>query len=65
VDTDLTKNARKQVDGLHDKVVDRTPQGRWGQPEDFQGIAVFLASAGSDFLTGTSIPVDGGFSIQI
>ena len=65
VDTDLTKNARKQVDGLHDKVVDRTPQGRWGQPEDFQGIAVFLASGGSDFLTGTSIPVDGGFSIQI
>ena len=37
---------------------------RW-QPEDFQGIAVFLASGGSDFLTGTSIPVDGGFSIQI
>jgi 2-dehydro-3-deoxy-D-gluconate 5-dehydrogenase len=65
VDTDLTRNARKQVDGLHDKVVDRTPQGRWGEPKDFQGIAVFLASSGSDFLTGTSIPVDGGFSIQI
>jgi 2-deoxy-D-gluconate 3-dehydrogenase len=65
VDTDLTRNARIQVDGLHDKVVDRTPQGRWGDPDDFQGIAVFLASAGSDFVTGTAIPVDGGFSIQI
>jgi 2-dehydro-3-deoxy-D-gluconate 5-dehydrogenase len=65
IDTELTRNARKQVDGLHDKVVDRTPQGRWGNPEDFEGIAVFLASSGSDFLTGTAIPVDGGFSIQI
>ena len=65
VDTDLTRNARKQVDGLHDKIVDRTPQGRWGNPDDFQGIAVFLASAASNFLTGTAIPVDGGFSIQI
>ena len=65
VDTDLTRNARKQVDGLHDKIIERTPQNRWGTPDDFQGIAVFLASSGSDFLTGTAIPVDGGFSIQI
>jgi len=50
---------------LHDKIIERTPQNRWGTPDDFQGIAVFLASSGSDFLTGTAIPVDGGFSIQI
>ena len=43
----------------------RTPSGRWGLPDDFAGIAVFLASAASDFITGTAIPVDGGYSIQV
>ena len=64
IDTELTQNARRQVDGLHDRVLARTPAGRWGLPGDFCGIAVFLASPASDFLTGTTIPVDGGFSIQ-
>ena len=64
IDTDLTKKAREQVAGLHDKVVARTPAGRWGSPEDHAGIAVFLASAASDFVTGTAIPVDGGYSVQ-
>ena len=64
IDTDLTRKAREQVTGLHDKVVARTPAGRWGSPEDHAGIAVFLASAGSDFVTGTAIPVDGGYSVQ-
>ena len=63
IDTDLTKAARKQVDGLHDRVVARTPAGRWGDPQDFAGIAVFLSSTASDFVTGTAIPVDGGYSI--
>jgi 2-deoxy-D-gluconate 3-dehydrogenase len=40
----------------------RTPAGRWGEPADFAGIAVFLASAASDYVTGTAIPVDGGYS---
>jgi 2-deoxy-D-gluconate 3-dehydrogenase len=52
------------VAGLHDRVLARTPAGRWGMPDDFGGIAVFLASAASDFLTGTAIPVDGGYSVQ-
>jgi 2-deoxy-D-gluconate 3-dehydrogenase len=52
------------VAGLHDRVVARTPAGRWGTPEDHAGIAVFLASAASDFVTGTAIPVDGGYSVQ-
>jgi 2-deoxy-D-gluconate 3-dehydrogenase len=64
VDTDLTMRARKEVPGLEERVTARTPAGRWGRPDDFGGIAVFLASNASDFLTGTAIPVDGGYSIQ-
>ena len=64
IDTDLTRNARTQVDGLHERVETRTPANRWGNPADFAGIAVFLASNASDFVTGTAIPVDGGYSIM-
>ncbi len=62
IDTDLTRNARQEVKGLHDRVLSRTPAGRWGDAADFEGIAVFLASPMSNFVTGTAIPVDGGFS---
>jgi len=65
IDTELTQQARKDVPGLHDSVVARTPTGRWGVPEDFAGIAVFLASPASDFITGAAIPVDGGYSSHI
>jgi len=64
IDTDLTRKARKEVSGLQERITTRTPAGRWGNPEDFAGIAVFLASHASDFLTGTAIPVDGGYSIM-
>jgi 2-deoxy-D-gluconate 3-dehydrogenase len=64
IDTDLTRNARREVSGLHDNVLRRTPAGRWGDIEDMAGIAVFLASPASDFVTGAVIPVDGGYSIQ-
>jgi 2-deoxy-D-gluconate 3-dehydrogenase len=64
IDTDLTRQARIDVDGLHDRVLARTPAGRWGTPDDFQGIAVFLASAASDFVSGTAIPVDGAYSVM-
>ena len=64
IDTDLTIAARREVAGLHERVLARTPAARWGQPGDFGGIAVFLASPASDFVTGTAIPVDGGFSVQ-
>ena len=63
IDTDLTKRARKEIDGLHDRVLARTPAARWGAIDDFAGIAVFLASPASDFVTGTAIPVDGGYSV--
>ena len=63
IDTDLTKRARQQVQGLHERVEQRTPAGRWGVPPDMSGVAAFLASPASDFVTGTAIPVDGGYSI--
>ncbi len=63
IDTDLTRGAREQVEGLNARVLARTPAGRWGVPGDLAGIAVFLASSASDFITGTAIPVDGGYSI--
>ena len=62
IDTELTRDARRQVAGLHERVLARTPAGRWGVAEDLAGTAVFLASPASDFITGTAIPVDGGFS---
>jgi 2-dehydro-3-deoxy-D-gluconate 5-dehydrogenase len=64
IDTELTIEARRQVTGLHERVLARTPAGRWGVNEDMAGIAVFLASPASDFVTGTAIPVDGGYSSQ-
>ena len=65
IDTELTQEARReQVAGLHERVLRRTPAGRWGGPEDLAGIAVFLASPASDFVTGAAIPVDGGFSVE-
>jgi 2-deoxy-D-gluconate 3-dehydrogenase len=62
IDTELTRDARQQVAGLHERVLSRTPAGRWGLPDDLAGIAVFLASPAADFITGAAIPVDGGFS---
>jgi 2-deoxy-D-gluconate 3-dehydrogenase len=64
IDTELTIAAREQVPGLHERILRRTPAGRWGVPEDLAGVAVFLASSASDFVTGAAIPVDGGFSVE-
>jgi 2-dehydro-3-deoxy-D-gluconate 5-dehydrogenase len=62
IDTALTQRARQDVAGLNERVLTRTPAGRWGEPEDLAGIAIFLSSKASDFITGTAIPVDGGYS---
>lgn len=64
IDTALTVKAREQVPGLNENVLARTPAKRWGTGDDLAGTAVFLASSASDFVTGTAIPVDGGYSVQ-
>ena len=64
IDTDLTRQARIELPELNEKVLTRTPAGRWGEPDDHKGIAVFLASAASDFVSGAAIPVDGAFAIS-
>jgi 2-deoxy-D-gluconate 3-dehydrogenase len=51
-------------DEMNKEVLLRTPMGRWGRPEDHAGAAVFLASSASDFVTGVTIPVDGGYRIR-
>ena len=64
IDTDLTRKARADMADLHSNVLARTPAKRWGDPRDFEGAAAFLASDAASFITGTAIPVDGGFSVQ-
>jgi 2-deoxy-D-gluconate 3-dehydrogenase len=59
--TEMTSVTRA-VPGLSEHVLSRTPSGRWGKPEDFEGIANFFASSSSDFVTGTDIQIDGGFT---
>jgi 2-deoxy-D-gluconate 3-dehydrogenase len=49
---------------LGEQIRRRTPAGRWGQPDDMVGAAVFLASAASDFVTGVHLPVDGGYAVS-
>jgi 2-deoxy-D-gluconate 3-dehydrogenase len=62
IDTALTQQGRRDVPTLEERVIDRTPAGRWGSPDDVAGTAVFFASRASDFVTGTALPVDGGYS---
>lgn len=59
---DTEMNTALQADETRNRqILERIPAGRWGKPEDMQGAAVFLASAASDYLHGTTIPVDGGW----
>ena len=62
VSTDMT--APVQESPMSDEIVQRTPAGRWARPEEMAGTAVFLASRASDFVTGVTIPVDGGYSVR-
>jgi len=65
INTEMTKRARVEIEGLHERILSRTPIGRWGDPDELQGAAIFLASPASDFITGVALPVDGGFSIMV
>jgi 2-dehydro-3-deoxy-D-gluconate 5-dehydrogenase len=62
-ETDLTASVKTMPD-LHQGIITRTPAGRWGDPDECAGAAVFLASRASDFITGATICVDGGYSIR-
>lgn len=46
------------------QIIDRTPMGRWGQPEDIAGAVVFLCSPAARFITGVVLPVDGGYLVN-
>ena len=60
---DLTAPLQERFPDRHAQITSRIPDGRWGVPSDFAGIAAFLASSASDYVTGTAIPVDGGYSV--
>jgi len=60
-DTEMTIQAREQIPGLHERVLARIAAGRWAKPDDMAGTAVWLASKGSDYVTGIAVPVDGGY----
>jgi len=64
IDSGLSAVGRREVPGLEKAVEARTPAGRWGDPVDLAGTAVFLASPASNFVTGVAIPVDGGYAVQ-
>jgi len=59
--TELTANLKTVNPRQYEEITGRIPAGRWGQPEDLQGIIVFLASEASAYITGAVIPVDGGY----
>ena len=65
IETDMTAALRgEELKAMGEAIVARTPAGRWGLPEELAGPAVFLASSASDFVTGETIRVDGGYAIS-
>lgn len=60
--TDMTKSIEELNPTYYDLINRRTPVGRWGQPDDLQGAIVFLSSAASNFMTGSALTIDGGYS---
>jgi NAD(P)-dependent dehydrogenase (short-subunit alcohol dehydrogenase family) len=63
IETELTKAA--QADPTRSEaIVARTPFARWGKPDDIGGAVVFLCSEGAGFITGSVLPVDGGYSVK-
>jgi gluconate 5-dehydrogenase len=63
-ETDLSAKLRSDPAAV-ERIVRRTPLGRWGKPRDLAGVAVFLASSAADYVTGQQIVVDGGYGIAL
>lgn len=61
IETELTKDIETTNPALYREITTRIPMGRWGRVEDIQGLAVFLASDLSEYISGAIIPVDGGY----
>lgn len=59
--TKLTEDMKQANPALYEEITGRIPMGRWGNPEDLKGAAVFLASGASDYVSGTILPIDGGY----
>lgn len=62
IETDMT--APLKPSPLYQEIITRTPAGRWGNPDELSGTAVYLASRASNFVTGATICVDGGYAIR-
>ena len=64
ITTEMTAPVKDEMPAMYQGIVDRTPAGRFGEPEECAGAAVFLASRASDFVTGQSVAVCGGYSVS-
>ena len=64
INTDMTAPIRSDMPDLYSSIIARTPAGRFGEPEECAGTAIYLASEASNFITGQSIPVCGGYSVS-
>lgn len=60
-ETEMVSQIRQDAERFN-FINERTPMGRWGQIEEIEGVVIFLASAGSDFITGQSLVIDGGWT---
>ena len=63
IETDITRQAVLSDQARLQRIIQRTPLGRMGQPDDVAGAAVFLCTPAAKFITGVVLPVDGGVSI--
>jgi 2-dehydro-3-deoxy-D-gluconate 5-dehydrogenase len=61
IETDMTAAVRSSP--MNDEIIARTPARRWGKSDEIIGATVFLASRAADFITGATLPVDGGYSV--